>query len=59
VAPIPGGRESERAGDLIDRKYGCGCVRAAVDEGTGEVVKISDTKPPARLARVVAPPSHP
>jgi len=38
VAPIRGGRESQRVGVLIDREYGCGCIRAAVGEGTGEVV---------------------
>jgi len=36
----------------------CGCMYSAVGEGTAEVAKIDDTKPPTRLARVVAP-SHP
>ena len=34
-------------------------MHSAVGEGTAEVVKIDDTKPPARLVWVVAPPSHP
>jgi len=33
-------------------------MHSAVGEGTAEVAKMDDTKPPARLARVVAP-SHP